>query len=160
MSDETKIGGHKMKWYKFLIYFWLPVSIFVGILDGVFLLIGLHWNEGADILQGVSVSLGAVKTVDVVLGVLYICSGCLAWAARHTLARYRTSAINWLVLFFVCDVVLSIVYTLCLYVATGTFVQFVHTWHFVGLLASALVSIIFILINQIYFDKRRDLFVN
>ncbi len=160
MSDETNIGGHKMKWYKFLIYFWLPVSIFVGILDGVFMIIGLHWDNGAVALEGITMNLSVIKIIDIVVGVLYICSGCLAWAARHTLARFRTSAITWLNLFFVCDVVLSILYTIGLYLATDTFVQFVHSWHFIGLLLSALVSIIFILINQIYFDKRRDLFIN
>ncbi|MDY2910228.1 MAG: zinc ribbon domain-containing protein, partial [Oscillospiraceae bacterium] len=78
-----------MKWYKFLINFALFFSVVLNAISGVQLIIGDQYRDGNVDMSGLVYSqFGALKTVDVVAGIVMIAFALFTLYVRSRLAGY------------------------------------------------------------------------
>ena len=131
-----KAADLPMKWYKFLIYFSLFFSAVISILGVI----------------------GTIPLLFIALPVFYkiffvifsICSLAIAIFAIYTrqmLAGFKTNAVNCLYALYIVSNVTGIIYYLILA-------------NYMGAIGLVIFLIIWLTLNNIYFKKRKHLFVN
>lgn len=142
-----------MKWHKFLIYFTLWAAAVIAVLNAAQLFLGTHYGDQASVVYMVYPS---IKSLDFVFGVLYILLAVWAVVTRFKLAGYSRSGPTMLTAYYVLGLILSLAYLLMCSLVTneaGMFGELLvdSSPDFVG-------SIIMIIVNHQYYQKRRKLF--
>lgn len=154
-----------MKWYKFLINFMLFFSAALNAISGVQLIIGDQYRDGNVDMSGLVYSqFGALKTVDVVAGIVLIAFALFTLYTRSRLAGYCKNGPKMLLLLYILGFAYTVLYvaavdiTLASYGVSLSIVDFLLT-DGVTLLTTAVVDGVMIVINLEYFRNRKHLFV-
>ena len=143
-----------MKWFKFIIYFQLFANALLNLVNALTVFTGAHYQGSADTVYSV---FPAQHTVDIVYGIL-----CLALAALGIYTRFRLSAFKrngpglYLGL-IAANILVPVLYMLLSSAVTGIPMASLLD---VNGLASLAGNVIMLIVNKIYFDRRKDLFVN
>lgn len=145
-----------MNWYKFLIYFSLfagaVINLIAGILSfvgGEYMILGLDPEEVYSTYDG-------LKILDIGYGIVYLAFIPFALYVRSALAGFKKEAPNMFYIYDIAGSVISASYTLFSSIVMNGDVS-----ETIGqLIGSIAGSVLFIALNVIYFNKRKQLFVN
>ncbi len=146
-----------MGWYKFLIYFSLFAGAVINIINGISTISGSQYGGQADRVYTV---LNGMKIVDVTYGILLIGIAALAIVARFQLAGLKRKGPALLYAYSISGMVATVVYLVLVGVIISRYGVNFGSIFDARIIGSILGSIIFLVINIIYFNKRRDIFVN
>lgn len=147
--------AYPMKWYKALIYVILFLSALWYLINGVQLLAGTAYGAPSAEVYGM---FPALKPLSIIMGLLYLGMAGGFLLTRQKLAGFRKDAVWWLLGLYVLDLVLSLVFGIAQWVI---FKDLKFAGDILGsLLISSIMSIVFLVLNRIYFDNREELFVN
>ena len=157
-TEPSVVQTHyPMKWYKFLIYFALFASAVLNTMSGISYMLGtIH----GDILFIGSIyeSYPALRIVDIVYGLLLIGVAIMAIYTRLQLAYYREKGPMCLYILYSATMALTVIS----FVSTSLVVQGANYTMLTLLydtIPSLVVSAVTLVLNIVYFRKRKELFV-
>ena len=146
-----------MAWYKFLIYFGLIAGAILNLLYGFnYISGGIYFVEtnGEVSAEQVYAYYGTgLKVVDVLCGFFLIAFAILAFVVRHKLANYEPDSLKFVKIFYSLSAGVSFLYAILVSAITGQTLA-------VQAVTSAIVGLVFLLLNVKYFNKRAHLFVD
>ena len=140
-----------MKWFKFIIYFQLFFSAFTLLVGAITLLTGISYGDVADVVYLIYPGLHAV---DIVMSLLELALAAGAIYVRQLLAKFRTKGPDYYLILLGINLVASLLYAITASLMIG---QSVFNSTVIGNLVG---SVVMIVVNKVYFGKRRHLFVN
>lgn len=154
-----------MKWYKFLINFMLFFSAAINAISGVQLIIGDQYRDGNVDMSGLVYSqFGALKTVDVVAGIVLIAFALFTLYVRSRLAGYCKNGPKMLLLLYILGFAYTVLYTAAVYITLASYGVSLNIVDFLltdgaTVLTTAVEDGVMIVINLEYFRNRKHLFV-
>lgn len=140
-----------MKWYKFVIYVQLFLSLLSALGTAMNFFMGIQYGEYA---EHVYAYYGGLKAIDILMGVLCLGQVVLVIAARQSLAHFRKNGPNLYYAVWGYSIVSNIVHIIGL-VAVGAAGEGMSA--IVGQIIGAAIMLV---LNVMYFKKRMHLFVN
>ena len=138
-----------MGWFKFLIYFALFASAFLNLIGGIIYLTGSQYDGAADLVYAL---FDGLQGLDIFYGLASIAAAALAIYARIRLAGFYRNAIKIVTILYVLVIAVSIIYI----VAFGSIVGDIDATQPI---VSICFSIIMMIVNIIYLNNRKFLFV-
>ena len=149
-----------MKWHKFLIYFSLWASaVFVFLRGAGFAALGIFSEES----NSQSFPLPGVKTLNVVYGVFYLACAVYHIYTRYQLARFRKGAPKHLLILYAIIPVSELLYAPLMLIAAGLPVSLLledPAKAIGGTIGGIFGTWLVCVLNKIYYDKRKELFIN
>lgn len=143
-----------MKWHKFLIYFSLWAGAVMNVITGITMLTGsVYASQGAD-PEMIYRYYEGLKTVDVIMGLASIVLAVLLIVTRFALAGYKENGPKLLMISYAANIAVALVYPIM--AAAVTDLSFGELFDVTTLIS----SIVMLVVNKIYYDKRAHLFVN
>ena len=149
-----------MKWFKFLIYFMLFAGAILNVIGGIMALTGSQYTvEGENVSALVYAFYPSLKTMDIIYGIGCIALGAFQIYARFALASYKAKAPKYIVIMYVATAAIVAIYSFAVMgiVPESVVPSSKLTAQAIGAIISGGVMA---LLNKIYFDKRKHLFVN
>ena len=143
-----------MKWYKWLIYFVTWASAVVSIANAGNLISGNIYGELAEKVYSTFPSL---KSIDIFAGICYIVIAALAIYTRFRLSGFKKNAPTMVLVLYAANAVLNLIYIIA---ASSAVSGHDITLDYSSYGASLAVTVIVIICNYIYFNKRKHLFIN
>ena len=145
-----------MKWYMFLVIFWLPLNAFFNIINGIqFIIYPKVSFEQLSELGDISVV--ALEKLNVFYGICLVVIGVFMIYTLRNLRAFK-------------KISLLCIQSVYVFNALVTLFQFIMTLYITGLqgshlaypiiYATAIATIFMIIVNTVYFNKRKHLFVN
>ena len=152
--DSNAHTDMPMKWHKFLIYFSLWAGAVICALNGLQLLTGTVYGPNNE-SEAVYVHFPALKSVDMVFGVIMIAIAVFLIYTRFQLARFREGAPNKLTIAYLLQ--------LAAFLGYGIVISGIVHMSFSDVInsqtsASIVSSIVMIVVNRVYYNKRAHLF--
>lgn len=141
-----------MKWYHFVIWFQLFASALASVYSAFMYFTGAHYGEGNAELVYLFYGNG-LRILDIVMGICSVI--CIAWAiyARQQLRHYKRQAPTVYITYLGFNAVIVIVYLVFVLAITQEFLLDVKN------VTNLVTSIVMIVLNRVYFQKRSSLFV-
>ncbi len=148
-----------MKWFKFVIYFTLWAGAILNFMSGIMALTGMQYEtEYEDVADLVYAMFDGLKTADMVYGFLMIALAVFMIYTRFRLAGFYKNGPSLFVSTYVVALVINISYFFAVMAICGS--ELGDTTSVTSnLYISTLTSIFMIVVNIIYFKKRKHLFV-
>ena len=148
---------YPMNWYKFVIYFALFAGAVLNAINGILHLTGSVWemqNVSADMVYAV---FGGMQAVDIIYGIGAIALAAFDIVTRMHLAKFRKTGPKFLSVCYGVAVGLALLYIILTSAVTG-----ISIGDLVGAteILQLVVSIVMLVVNVVYFNKRASLFVN
>ena len=144
-----------LKWHKFLIYFSLWVDAIQTLRYSVAFFTGAVYGEVGRRFYQV---FPAMQLVDGTYGLVLVGVSAFQIYTRFQLAAFKRNAPQKLLILSALSPVIQWPYLIILSTVTGVALSNVHSLsRFISELAGA---VIFVVLNKIYYDKRKELFVN
>ena len=148
---------YPMNWYKFVIYFALFAGAVLNAISGILHLTGSVWemqNVSADMVYAV---FGGMQAVDIIYGIGAIALAAFNIVTRMHLAKFRKTGPKFLSVCYGVAVGLTLLYIILTSAVTG-----ISIGDLVGAteILQLVVSIVMLVVNVVYFNKRASLFVN
>lgn len=147
-SETSKASQYGMGWYKFLVYFVLWASAIYNIYYGIQIMQGKHYEGYEDIVYDVFPKL---KPVDNIFGILCILAAAISVLTAVLLLRYSKRGPVTLYFLYVYNIVVAISYLIAVRKATGLKTGSLNT-------VNLTLSVVFLIINYVYFTNRKELF--
>ena len=94
------------------------------------------------------------------MGVLLLAMAAFAIYVRMQLAGFKVSGPKMLYILYGASAVIQVIYTIIVYFTISKYGNPGELINLSTTFSSVAISIVMIVVNKIYFDKRRDLFVN
>lgn len=145
-----------MKWHKFLIYFSLWASAVMNVINGFMMFTGAHYG-GENEAKMVYNYFDGLKSVDVIMGVLFVGMAVFAIVTRFSLAKYPAKGPKLLLAVYGLNAVLTLVYPLLASAVTGMELSELMDS---STISSIVSSVVMIFVNKTYYNNRAHLFVN
>ena len=161
VTRSTPAKKQGMKWFKFIIYAALFIGAAFNILCGIGYIMGLQYSAASSSAEAIYLHFPMISIVDKVYGVLLICLGCGALYTRFRLAKFMKDGPRCYFLLQIISIFVSVLYTLAVYIVliqSGYNTFTVET--LLSDFTSTIPAIIILIINTVYFQKRRHLFAN
>lgn len=152
------------KWFKFIIYAQLFLCALLDAGQAVMLFTGAHYgggSEGAALVYGLFKNL---KALDVVMGICLLVLAGMSIVIRQKLAHFEKVGTKWYLMLQIATLGVNILYAVALYGLVYAEVQELAgdlmptLWSKVG--SSVTSSIFWLVVNKIYFDNRKEYFVD
>ncbi len=153
-SDDPRNDPRGMKWFKFIIYFQLFANAAVNGIAALMTATGARYQGQADKVYSV---LPQLRTLDLVYILLLLGLVVLAIVARMQLARFRRRGPLLYYLLQIANIAVAMLYLLAASAVSGIPLSQLDLSNTIVSLGLSLVMLI---VNIIYFGKRKDLFVN
>ena len=156
MNEEMKIPQKQrgMKWYNFIVKIQLWLIMILTIANGVLFLSGQMYDDAETAAKVYSV-IPAMKTVDILFGIIsFACAAC-AFVIRRQLLNYDKTAPRNYVIFTTCIILFPLFYDFAISICTN-----VSVFEIIGseLLTLLIACILNLVCNTIYFHKRKHMF--
>ncbi len=144
-----------MKWFKFLIYFSLFASAATNFINAFPYFTGSMYGEDAEMIY---IFFPEIQVLNIITGIISLCIAALAIFTRFQLAGFKKNGPNLISVLYVITIVVNVGYI----VALGAILGFdkLAPNNFVSLFAVIITSVVMIIVNRIYFNKRKFMFVN
>ena len=151
------------KWFKFIIYAQLFLCALLDAGQAVMLFTGANYggvSEGAALVYGLFKNL---KALDVVMGICLLVLAGMSIVIRQKLAHFEKVGTKWYLMLQIATLGVNILYAVALYGLVYAEVQELAgdlmptLWSKVG--SSVTSSIFWLVVNKIYFDNRKEYFV-
>ena len=143
-----------MKWFKFILYFQLFANALINLVNAVTVFAGAHYQGSADTVYSV---FPAQHTVDIVYGILCLALAALGIYTRFRLSAFRRNGPGLYLGLIAANILVPVLYMLLSSLVTGIPLTSLLD---VNSIVSLAANIIMLVVNKIYFDRRKDLFVN
>ena len=144
-------AGMPMGWHKFLMVIFIIGGI-ISILNGITMLTGIQYSmQGAD-PDAVYSYFPGLRMWDYVYGVICIALGVFQIYVRNRLNGFYANGPKLLMIFYIVGIVTSVLYLFNASAIIGDAP--------VESIGSVIVSVVMMIINYIYYRKRKELFVN
>lgn len=155
-------ADYKMKWFKLLIYFSLFASAIFNCFNAWRYLTGSVYESLGDIYELYGSNAGAavyyvypgLKAADVVYGIAVIAIAVFSVYTRFQLSGYKKNGPMCLLVLYAFNAIVAVVYVLAGSAIIGQNCMDAST------IATVASSVVMILANRTYFNKRKSLFVN
>lgn len=149
-----KFNGHQMGWYKFLIYFALFAGAFFNVCYAVLYMTGsIYETEQIDPLTVYSLYPG-VKAVDIVYGILLLVLAVFMIVTRFQLSGLKKNGPKMIVALYGLNIAIAIIYAILISCTTDYMAFDAST------VGQCVIPIVMAIVNKVYFDRRKDIFVN
>ena len=142
---------YPMKWYKFVIYVQLFLTALLNIGSAVSFFGGTQYQGNVD---AVYETFPGMKTLDMLMGVASIAVAVFCVIVRQKLADFKKEGPDWYLILLGASAAISV-----LYLIAGTNITGINLMDSSSV-SSIVVSVVLIVVNKSYFDKRKELFVN
>lgn len=142
-----------MRWFEFVIYIYLFLAMVLKLVNAGRIFSGYIYEKQGIEAATVYSMYPNLSAIDKFGGVMELASAIMAICVRQRLAKYKKNGPNLYLLFFIVQILTLGIYNMAVYWET----QSVNFSIFIGQICSAVIMIVG---NKIYFDKRKDLFVN
>lgn len=143
-----------MKWYKFVIYFQLFAAVVMAVGSGVMFFQGTHYNTDGINASMVYSLYSELKILDVIVGFSQFCIAGFAIYTRQMLRYFKRQGPSLYLAFMILNAIITFVYLLMVSVITGM------ALFNLSMLLILLSYVVVIVLNCVYFGKRRSLFIN
>ena len=146
-----------MGWFKFLIYFSLIAGAVLNFLSALGFITGSiyasqsNYTVTADIVYAFYGN--GLRIVDIARGASLIALGVFAIITRSKLAKYKKDGPRSLIGLYIYSVASVVIYLFACYLIIGELA-------IEDIAVNLIVNIVMIVVNKIYFGKRKFLFVN
>ena len=153
-----------MKWFKFLIYFALFAAAIIAVYNGVQLLTGSHYGSQDEKTLVYSV-FEIMKTVDLAVGLLYLGSAVYAIVTRFALSGYKSIGPKLLFGQYALNTAINLIYVIAVSSVLNNVSDVINVSSYTSQLTrqaigQVILAVVMIIVNKVYFDKRKDMFVN
>lgn len=152
-NGGSSMPSMSMKWHNFLIYFALWASCVLYAYNGIMALTGGHYGNSGE-AQLVYLVFSGLKTLDVIVGLLYIGIGVFALYTRFSLAGFKRVGPGNLLKLYAAGCVVSVVYAIA--VQSITDISIFDSSN----VSSIVIAVAMIFANKQYYAKRSHMFVN
>lgn len=152
-SVQPEIG---MKWYKFVVNFMLFFSAVLNLFGGIATIKGGHYvdEQGVNRAEAVYAVYSGLKTIDIVMGVFCICLAAYALFVRQMLVNKKRIAPILFIAIYVVDIVAVIFYSMAVVNVAHLSISDILD------IKDIAINLVWVVINAIYFAKRKHIFVN
>jgi len=157
----NRMQPYPMKWYKFLIYVELFLNAVLNVVTGILYITGGIYsmrNINPDYIYNF---FGELETINIIYGFLAFGFAAFCIYTRYRLANYKSNGPLCVFCMYGISAVMNLGYTIITNLVisshplTNGNVQVSYS-----LIANIVTSIVMIVLNIIYFNKRKSLFVN
>lgn len=135
-----------MKWFMFLVYFLLIVGPLFRVISGVRAMSGNAYANADQIY----LAFPMLRDLDILMGILSIAEAPALLFARHWMVKGLKKGVKCYLIICIASTAAALLYTLIGSAIIKTLVT--QNLFTIG------VSIIYIILNKIYFDKRAEMF--
>lgn len=156
-SQNAAAPALPMRWFKFLIYFALFASALLNLVNGIKSITGAQYGDEKELVYAFFESL---KAIDVIMGILCIGLAAFTVYVRFRLAAYKADGPKLLIIMYIAVLAIDILYLIAVAFAiskSGVGIGDLLSGSVIGTLIG---SVVMLIVNKIYFDKRKALFVN
>lgn len=151
MNDQYYGQQIPMKWYKFISYVQLPLSVLVLIATALMYIAGSHYEDSKDLVY---LLFPALKTIDILMGIACLLLAAVSGVVCMKMIKMKRDAVKFYLLSLAISAIISMLYVLftsiCIKEITLTS----------NLTSTFIVQIVMIFINKSYFEKRKQYFIN
>ena len=139
-----------------------PAGIVAG-LKALTVLTGAHYRGGASLVYSI---LSSLRVIDILFGISLLLFAVFCVVTRYDLARFRRQGPTRYLWVYGLSIILPVVYLIAVFaVLSGYSSMFslsslIPSDSVIEIIVYAVFDVIMIIVNKIYFDKRRHLFVN
>ncbi len=156
-NNSIQDAGLSMKWYKFLICFWLFLNALTRLANGIFCLIGNNSGVLSELLSEDGLFTGKYRAIDIVYGIICIIMSFTAIYVRSKLANFKYDAPRIYIIYDIISSGIYFLYTLLIMII----LEKAGIASVIGEVIGTVVGeSLFVYLNIIYFKKRKHLFVN
>lgn len=141
----------EMKWFKFLIYFGLFAGAVLNCLSAILQITGAVYEGSAEVVY---IFFPELKFFDIFYTILLLALAVLQIFTRFQLSGFKKNGPKLILIVYSAAVVISLLYGI---VASVILHEFLFN---TSMIISIIVSVVMVVLNKIYFDKRKDMFVN
>lgn len=150
-----------MKWFKFIIYFQLVVGAILYFSNGVQLLTGtIYSKNGQNLSSFIYKLIPALKTQDVIIGILYILLAVFALISDVSLSKYKKFAPILYLTYLASGIVITIIYLISISMITNNHGINYNPFSNSNIISNLVGCIVLLICNISYFKNRKHLFVN
>ncbi len=153
------VVSRSMKWFKFLIYFALFLGALINFAYGFNYITGDIYtvqSNGQVTAEMVYDVFGTdLKILDVIAGILMIAIAAFGIYTRIRLAKYKKNAPMCVYILYSAGAGFTLLYNIALLAITG-----LNTLTAASNVISIIVSIVLVVLNYVYFTKRKELFIH
>ena len=157
-GQQPAVPPKPMKWYKFLVYFFLWFGAVLNLINSINIFTGnVYRSQGVE--PGLAYMMfGGLKTFDIFRGILTLLLAFFIVLTAIWLLQYKRIGVTALLGMYIANAVISIISLVGEYLIVTAVVPIeFQTATLIGVLIG--VGFMFV-VNMIYFDKRRHLFTN
>ena len=151
-QNQPELG---MKWFKFLIYFWL----FFGALEDLAQSLVLFFNYENEFLDFEYYFYGNLRWLGILFAVVWLAIAAYGIYIRFRLAKFRKGAPKQYIIYEIVNQAVFLIFSLAGEFAMGQSDMMIASL-VGGIIGSVLGGFVYIYPNIIYFKKRDHLFVN
>ncbi|MBE5734798.1 MAG: zinc ribbon domain-containing protein [Clostridiales bacterium] len=157
-QEQNQKIVYPMKWWKFLVYFLLFASAIFNVIGGIEQLTGSIYEEkpGDGMIELVYSAFPALKPIDVILGLLTIALGVFAIFVRQSLYKFKAIGPKLLLLLYAFSCLINVIYCISVFAIVPEIAKEMIT----DFVSTIVVSVIMIIVNNNYFNTRKELFIN
>lgn len=148
-----------MKWYKFLIYFSLFAGAVLNVINAISYLTGsVYISQGFDIsdINYLYTVYHGLQTADIIYSIVLIGLAVLGFVARFQLAKYKAKGPILLYALSAGSMAVSLIYS----IATYSILSVDIGAEIAPLISNLVTQTVMLVLNYVYFNKRKDMFVN
>lgn len=146
-----------MKWFKFLIYFSLFLSALLNLISGIQMLTGAQYGDEAELVYAF---FGSLKTIDVIMGIVLLAIVAFTIYVRFRLSGFKKDGPKLLTVLYIAVLAWGILYIILVMSQLSDLGVGVGDILTPSVITNMLTSVVMVIVNKIYFDKRKHLFVN
>lgn len=151
-SDSSFVNLYPMNWYKFIIYFQLFLNVLINIVSALRYFTGDVYGGNAEAVYN---AFEGMRYLDISWGILLILLAVYCIKIRKDLALFKIKApTNYLIL-TAANFCSSFFYTILASAISGASAIDLGLYNSITQLV---VGIIYIILNKVYFDKRKFMF--
>lgn len=159
------VMGLSMGWHKFLVYFALWAGAILNFYYAVTAFTGLQYTyDGENISELVYETFNGLKAVDICYGVLVLALAGFGIYTAYSMLTFKRGAPRLLTTLYITSGVISVVYSLTVMAiisnTRGVNASTINSGILKTLVGTLVVSLVFLIINTIYYRNRAHLFVN
>lgn len=141
----------EMKWFKFLIYFGLFAGAVLNCLSAILQITGAVYEGSAEVVY---IFFPELKFFDIFYTILLLALAILQIFTRFQLSGFKKNGPKLILIVYSAAAVISLLYGI---VASVILHEFLFN---ASMIISIIVPVVMVVLNKIYFDKRKDMFVN
>jgi hypothetical protein len=154
-NKEVNLKPKPLKWHYFMINF----SLWVGaILNFIQASIFMNGSMYGNLKQRIYTAFPQLPLVDITYGLAMIAVAVYMIYTRFQLAGFKKDAPNKLLSLFAVGIASGLIYTVAFYMATGVSLMQGKTDY--KILGHVIAAAVMLISNKMYYDKRKELFVN